>query len=46
MDGKKSVYSGEGDEYPEIQSGDVIVVIKIEPHPEFSRVGADLYVNK
>jgi DnaJ-class molecular chaperone len=35
MDGKRCVFSGEGDEYPEIQPGDVVIVFKIEPHKEF-----------
>ena len=46
MDGKKYIFSGEGDEYHEVQAGDVVVVIKIEQNKVFSRVGADLYINK
>jgi DnaJ family protein A protein 2 len=41
-DGKRYVFSGESDEVPDIEPGDVIVEIQIEKHKKFKRKGADL----
>lgn len=44
--GEKYVKHGEGDEVPEAEAGDVIIVIKEKKHSVFSRKGADLYMEK
>lgn len=41
-DGKRYVFSGESDEYPGYEAGDVVVEIQIEKHKKFIRKGADL----
>ena len=45
-DGYRFNFIGDGDEYPEIETGDVVVEINIEPHKVFTRVGADLKIKK
>eukprot|EP00824_Muranothrix_gubernata_P008144 TRINITY_DN2040_c0_g1_i1.p1 TRINITY_DN2040_c0_g1~~TRINITY_DN2040_c0_g1_i1.p1 ORF type:complete len:428 (-),score=90.70 TRINITY_DN2040_c0_g1_i1:125-1345(-) len=45
-DGEVYIQHGEGDEYPGIQAGDVHFEIRIKPHREFKRVGADLKMEK
>jgi len=40
------VFSGEGNEMPDVMAGDFIVKVNIEPHKRFERKGADLYINK
>lgn len=44
--GEQFVVHGEGDEVPEVEPGDVVVVIKIRPNKIFQRKGADLYLDK
>ena len=44
--GEQFTIHGEGDQVPEVEAGDVIVVIKIRPNKIFSRKGADLYMEK
>lgn len=44
--GEQFTIHGEGNEIPEAEAGDVIVVIKIKPSKLFQRKGADLYMNK
>lgn len=39
------VFSGEGEQNPEKKTGDVIFLIKQQPHSRFTRVGDDLYYN-
>jgi len=46
FDGHDIVYTGEHDEYPGVMAGDLHIRIKVDPHPVFKRVGADLWVNK
>lgn len=41
-----SVFYGEGDEYPEISAGDVHIRMKIQSHKQFTRQGADLFMEK
>lgn len=41
-DGHRYTFAGEGDEYPEIETGDLYVEIYIEKDPNFIRKGADL----
>ncbi|KAH8905433.1 mitochondrial targeting protein [Coniochaeta sp. PMI_546] len=40
--GEKITYTGEGDEAPGIQAGDVVFEIEQKPHPRFTRRGDDL----
>jgi DnaJ family protein A protein 2 len=44
--GEKYTIHGEGDEVPEAEAGDVIVVIKEKKHKTFLRKGADLFMEK
>ena len=41
-DGHRYTLSGEGDEYPDIETGDLVVEIFLEKHKDFIRKGADL----
>ena len=40
------IFTGEADEYPGTLAGDLYFRIFIEPHSEFRRKGADLYITK
>lgn len=42
-DGDQIKFSGEGDQVPNIEPGDVIVVLDEQEHPVFSRKGSDLF---
>jgi len=44
--GEQYTLHGEGDCVPEVEPGDVIVVVKIRQNKIFSRKGADLYMEK
>jgi DnaJ family protein A protein 2 len=44
--GEQFVVHGEGDQVPDVEPGDVIVVIKIRPNKTFQRKGADLFIEK
>jgi DnaJ homolog subfamily A member 2 len=44
-DGKRYIFSGESDEFPEYEPGDVVVEIQVEKHKRFIRKGADLVYN-
>lgn len=37
---------GEGDQVPDVEAGDVVVIIKIKPNKQFQRKGADLIMDK
>ncbi len=43
QEGQKITFTGDGDQAPGIEPGDVIIVIEEKPHPRFKRKGADLY---
>jgi len=43
-DRHKIVLAGEGDQEPDIKTGDVIFQLRTKPHPTFERSGADLLV--
>lgn len=43
-DEKKITIMGEGDEEPEAERGDVVVVVKEQNHPFFTRKGNDLHI--
>jgi DnaJ family protein A protein 2 len=40
------VFHDEGDEYPDVHAGDLVIKINIKKHTVFTRKGADLYVEK
>ncbi|CAK7891623.1 mitochondrial protein import protein MAS5 [[Candida] anglica] len=42
-DGQRIVFSGEGDQEPDITPGDVVFVVDEKPHEKFTRKGNDLY---
>ena len=44
-DGKKYVFKGESDEFPDVEPGDVVVEIEIMENKNFIRKGADLIYN-
>jgi DnaJ family protein A protein 2 len=44
--GEQFTVHGEGNQIPEAEPGDVIVVIKVKPSKAFTRKGADLYMDK
>lgn len=43
---QKIVFSGESDQYPGTEPGDIVFVVKQKEHPVFKRNGADLYMEK
>ncbi|KAJ3074962.1 Type I HSP40 co-chaperone [Podochytrium sp. JEL0797] len=44
-DGQKIVFSGEGDQAPNIIPGDIIIVVEEKPHDRFKRKGSDLFID-
>lgn len=44
--GEKYVKHGEGDEVPDVEPGDVIIVVQERKHKVFHRKGADLFMEK
>jgi len=42
---EKIVFRGEGDQGPEMEAGDVIIVLQEVPHAKFKRDGIDLWIN-
>lgn len=43
-DGQKIMFSGEGDQEPGLEAGDVIIVLDEQQHTTFVRKGNDLYM--
>ncbi len=43
-DGKKVVFSGEGDQEPGLEPGDIVVVLEEKDHPVFKRDKTDLHM--
>ncbi|XP_046736348.1 dnaJ homolog subfamily A member 2-like [Diprion similis] len=43
---QKILFRGEGDQMPEVQPGDVVIVLQQKPHPTFERSGDDLIMTK
>lgn len=41
-DGEKVVFRGEGDQHPNVEPGDVIIILSQKPHEKFDRKGSDL----
>lgn len=44
-DGQKITFRGEGDQEPDIEPGDIVIVLDEKEHPVFRRDGLDLYMN-
>ena len=44
--GEKYIMHGEGDEIPDAEAGDVVVIVKEKKHKIFMRKGADLFMEK
>ena len=44
--GQKLQFAGEADQHPDMDSGDVIVVLQQKPHPTIKREGSDLLVEQ
>ena len=40
--GSKSAFSGEGDQEPDLEPGDIVIVLDEKPHDRFKRRGTDL----
>jgi len=43
-DGQKLTFSGEGDQAPDIEPGDIVIVLDEKEHDVFTRQGSDLYI--
>lgn len=41
-DGQKIIFNGEGDQEPDLEAGDIIIVLDEKEHPIFKRSGNDL----
>lgn len=44
-DNQKIFFRGEGDQQPDVEPGDVVIILQQKPHEKFQRSGDDLYVN-
>jgi len=44
-DGKRITFTGESDEFPDVQPGDIVIELMQEKHKKFIRKGADLVYN-
>ncbi|XP_012274281.1 dnaJ homolog subfamily A member 1 [Orussus abietinus] len=42
MDGQKIVFTGEGDQEPDLEAGDIVIVLDEKEHEVFKRSGCDL----
>lgn len=42
---QKILFRGEGDQQPEVEPGDVVIILQQKPHEKFQRSGDDLYMN-
>ncbi|ORX82052.1 DnaJ-domain-containing protein [Anaeromyces robustus] len=45
-DGQQITFTGEADQAPGVETGDVVIIIKEKPHDLFKRKGRDLYYNQ
>ncbi|XP_012262535.2 dnaJ homolog subfamily A member 2-like [Athalia rosae] len=45
-DSQKILFRGEGDQVPDVQPGDVVIVLQQKPHATFERSGNDLVMTK
>eukprot|EP01134_Creolimax_fragrantissima_P002927 CFRG2927T1 len=44
-DGQKIVYTGEGDQKPGMEAGDIVIIAREKPHATFKRDGIDLHMS-
>lgn len=44
-DNQKILFRGEGDQQPDVEPGDVVIILQQKPHEKFQRTGDDLYMN-
>ena len=42
VDGQKIIFNEEGDQEPELELGDIIIMLDEKEHPVFKRNGSDL----
>jgi len=42
VDGQKIIFNGEGDQEPDLEAGDIIIVLDEKEHPVYKRSGCDL----
>lgn len=42
---QKIFFRGEGDQQPDVEPGDVVIILQQKPHEKFQRSGDDLYIN-
>ncbi|XP_018333900.1 dnaJ homolog subfamily A member 2 [Agrilus planipennis] len=45
-DGQKIYFRGEGDQQPDIEPGDVVIILQQKPHEKFQRSGNDLHMQQ
>ncbi|KAG4105203.1 DnaJ-domain-containing protein [Neocallimastix lanati (nom. inval.)] len=45
-DGQQITFSGEADQAPGVETGDVVIIVKEKPHDVFKRKGKDLYIDQ
>lgn len=45
-DNQKIILRGEGNQVPDMEAGDVLVILQEEPHSTYQRIGDDLFVKK
>lgn len=45
-DGQKIIFNGEGDQEPDLEAGDIIIVLDEKEHPVFKRSGNDLIIRQ
>lgn len=43
---ERITFRGEGDQQPNVEPGDVVIVLQLKPHETFERHGSDLYMAK
>lgn len=46
VDGQKIIFNGEGDQEPELEAGDIIIVLEEKEHPVFKRSKNDLIIRQ
>lgn len=44
--GQKYTFFGEGDQIPDAESGDIVIIVDLQPHKQFKRKGADILMEK
>lgn len=45
-DGERITFRGEGDQQPNVEPGDVVIVLQQKPHETFERQGSDIYMSQ